>query len=785
MDPQEQAFAVQHDHFIDLRQIFLAVKRRKKIVAVTFASFLALSGGITLFQLVFSPVFKGSFTLLIADPINTQASTSSSDGNDALFEQLARNTTDADLPTLAEFLRSPLVLDPIAKRFMVRGTPLSSRLKITTGGSKDEAAKGIITVTLSSNNPNRDRPLLLAICQAYLQFALDQRQKRLTDGIAFLDSQAPALQAKADQIQSELADFRRSNLLLEPIKEGMSLKSQETKLTRQIFAFEAERNRLKTVREEISTGKLKPLGFRELIATGPIGSSVNAAGYGSKSGGLAVGDPDQSLIEQITTVESDLASARSKFQPDSFLVKSLEARLNQLKPLSQANQMAAVDTALTLNQGRLETAIAQKLLLNEQFLKQPLLIKEFQSLQNRLDIAQENLVGLVRAREAFQLQTAQQSDPWTLISPPKFKSKPASPSPSRNLFLGALLGLVSGIGFGLLRDRLDDVFFYPREVKKAFAFPFLGHIPFLGNSYRPESSIGALSQPVEHSFSSFKSPRELPLGLTRNAFCGLYSSLRFSSEQCNFYLVSSASSGDGKSLVAALFAQALAALGQRVLLIDAEFNSPSIHSWFGVENVLGLSDYLVDNQISSSRIIHKVEGFHSLSVISSGSAFSDESCLFPLERFKELVAQLSDSSSFDVVLIDAPEFQSSSYVSLIAQCCSGLLFLVSLCKANKKSVSNCLNSMSVSGIPVSGLITNYPYDPGSLVDLNEDPLTAALVKSDLSSPTNSVSDAGNSSESGFDSFFAFKFPARVSSLLLRSASRLNRYFRNFCGWIDS
>ena len=75
-------------------------------------------------------------------------------------------------------------------------------------------------------------------------------------------------------------------------------------------------------------------------------------------------------------------------------------------------QLDAVDLALDLNSQRLVNTKEQRQTLNNQFLKQPELIKEFNVLQGRLTIATSNLAGLVTARETFQLEIAQSSVPW-------------------------------------------------------------------------------------------------------------------------------------------------------------------------------------------------------------------------------------------------------------------------------------------------------------------------------------------------------------------------------------
>ena len=96
---------------IDLRELWRALKRRKKLICVTAAGMIALSSVITGYQRIFRPVYQGSFALLITDPISSDSgnnSAASSHLNGTMFEELARNTTSSDLPTLIELLQSCL-----------------------------------------------------------------------------------------------------------------------------------------------------------------------------------------------------------------------------------------------------------------------------------------------------------------------------------------------------------------------------------------------------------------------------------------------------------------------------------------------------------------------------------------------------------------------------------------------------------------------------------------------------------------------------------------------------
>ena len=207
---------------VEILELWRALQRRKKLVAVTAGSVVLLVALFTTYQRIFRPVYEGSFSLLITDPISSEnqrgrAMLGQMDGS--MFEQLARNTTNNDIPTLIEVLQSPALLQPVANNLNLDVFELIKRINISRGGGRRKEADGVLDVRLTGRDPEEDELLLKALSETYLSVALQQRQQRLADGLDFLNKQAPKLQTNLDQIQGELAQFRVRHSLLEPTLE--------------------------------------------------------------------------------------------------------------------------------------------------------------------------------------------------------------------------------------------------------------------------------------------------------------------------------------------------------------------------------------------------------------------------------------------------------------------------------------------------------------------------------------------------------------------------------------
>lgn len=697
------------DDNLDLSELWRALRRRRKLVGITAAAILTLTAGITVYQRLFRPVYEGGFQLLISDPISDENRGGGGQQvpGGTMYAQLARNTTSANIPTLIVLLRSPAMLAPIASRFDLGAAALANRISIATGGTRQASAEGVIKVSLTGRDPQEDKRLLEALSSTYLQAALNQRQQRLADGIRFLNQQAPALEAKTAELQGELAAFRQRHNLLEPMIEGGALRGQVTTLEQEVSSLQADRARLVNARSSIVAGTLTARSFEEAIGSG------SAAGGGS--GGLSVTGTNQILLEQLTKVEEQLAEARSKFSSSSSMVRGLTARRNGLLPLLRRNQLEAVDAALGLNANRLATAQGQLAQMASRFQKQPGLIRQYENLQQKLQIAQDNLSGFIKTRENFQLEIAQRNVSWKVIAPPEINPNPVKPSVPRNLALGVVLGLVAGAGAGLLRDRLDHVFHNPGEVKEELGEALLGHIPHVAFFKGVREDKRFLLRELDLTVGS---KDEKMTGYQRffyqEALRNLYTSLRFlnSDRPLRSVALTSSLPAEGKSLTNVLLAKTIAEMGQRVLLVDADLRKPQMHHRLGVNNLTGLSNLLTDDELHWRQVVQPVADYPGWSVITAGQRPPDPTRLLSSARMQQLVDGLANSGDFDLIIYDTPPVLGLADAALVAEHLDGLMLLVSLGRVDRGLPKEAIARIRSAGAQLLGVVTNAVKEEG-------------------------------------------------------------------------
>jgi polysaccharide biosynthesis transport protein len=701
-----------------LTEIWKVIRRRQRVVLVAGSSIFIAITAYTLYLRITAPVYSGSFQLLITDPINSEAGSSS--GNGGVVEALARNrTSTVDFPTLIQTLTSPLVLDPLRRQLGAGSAPLD-KLKVRQAVSDSQAGNlGVLEVSLKGSKPVEVQRSLDVLSKAYLQFALSQRRERINQGMAFLDKQEPVLTAKVNLLQLRLATFRRQHNLLSPEAEAGSLKGESMGMATQLREVEADRIRLFKMRQEIASGRL---------------TAANFSGDSSQADGVVVTQARSDLLGQLESVQEQLTEARSAYRSDSPRVLNLIALRNRLAAQRRSQQLEALDTALALNANRSATLNAQIQQIDRRFLKQPNLIKDFEERMKQLNVAQENLTSLLTTRATFQLEEAQSTLPWKLISPPRVQGFPEEPSLREGVISGLLLGALAGVGAGMLRDKLDHGFRSPSEVKESLSEPLLGHIPYVSffrgvreekrymlneldrNGARNASvQSDTQQQTAKSATSGALNDNSVHHGITgyqrfyyQEAFRNLFTSIRFlsSDKPLRTLALTSSLPAEGKTMVNSLLAKTLSDMGQRVLLVDADMRKPQLQFRLGLNNITGLSNLLTEANLHWRDALQQVHGYDNWSVITAGTLPPDSPRLLSSNRMHELVQELAESDQFDLVIFDTPPVLGLADAPLVAQHVDGIILLVSIGAVDRDLPKEAISRIRSSGAQFLGVVTN-------------------------------------------------------------------------------
>jgi protein-tyrosine kinase len=160
----------------------------------------------------------------------------------------------------------------------------------------------------------------------------------------------------------------------------------------------------------------------------------------------------------------------------------------------------------------------------------------------------------------------------------------------------------------------------------------------------------------------------------------------------------------GSSFVAANLATAMAQIGVKTLVVDANLRTPKIANMFRLdENAAGLSDYLADPDLAVDGILQET-ALPFLSVITAGSLRSDPQELLAGGRFKAFMDQLL--REFELTILDTTATSRCTDAQRVATVAGYSLIVARKHKSHVKDVATLVKLLRADRSNVVGTVLN-------------------------------------------------------------------------------
>jgi capsular exopolysaccharide synthesis family protein len=191
-----------------------------------------------------------------------------------------------------------------------------------------------------------------------------------------------------------------------------------------------------------------------------------------------------------------------------------------------------------------------------------------------------------------------------------------------------------------------------------------------------------------------------PLG---EAYRTLRTALHFADSQGfpRALLVTSAEAGEGKTTTAHKIASDFAALGQRVLLVDADLRRPSIHRRLNLPNRLGLSNILAKQVTRDGFGRMFFTPTPNLTVLTAGPTVPNPVDLLSSPRTRVLMGAFL--RRYDLVVLDGPPVTGLSDAPILSRLADDTLMVVSARQVSRQSAWLALSRLRAAGGNVVGV----------------------------------------------------------------------------------
>lgn len=261
-------------------------------------------------------------------------------------------------------------------------------------------------------------------------------------------------------------------------------------------------------------------------------------------------------------------------------------------------------------------------------------------------------------------------------------SSPVKRNTPIKLGLALFCSILLGIGLSMMLEYLDSSLRNSNQAEELYGLPVLATVPMTRshNLVKRQDNIPILSS------------YEMVAGVLTTASNGAGTTV----------LVTGAEPGSGRSTTAANVAVALAQVGARVVLVDADMRKPTLHNMFGISNKPGLSNVLAGAvAVEDALMPTKVEG---LLFMPAGPAPNNPIRLLRSDAMESFVKQIGSLADF--VVFDSPSGAAFADAAVIAAYVKQVLIAHSAGRTATGAEKELKKKLDMVGARIAGVVLN-------------------------------------------------------------------------------
>lgn len=532
----------------------------------------------------------------------------------------------------------------------------------------------LVDIKYTSRSPQLSAKIANIWPQEFIAANMDRQFASTADARRFLEERLATLRAKLEQSEREVVTYATErNIVTLGTTRDASGRTQDPQtlvasdlgaLNTALITARTERIAAES-RARTNAGENSP----EALASGTIGT----------------------LRTKRAEVGADYARLLVQFEPRYAAARALKA------------QMDALDTAIARETARIGGG--RRASYSEAVKRENELAAQVETLKSRLDEQQRDTIqyniyqreadtnrqlydALLQRYKEIGIAGTVGATNIVIVDLAKVPTGPSAPSLPKNVAIALLLGitLAAVVVFGL--EQIDEGIRNPGDVERLLNLPLLGNVPLTDD--KPEIELG---DPKSHLSEAYFSVRTtLALATTH----GLPRTL----------VVTSAQPGEGKSTTALALAVAIGRSGKRVLLVDGDMRSPSVHKLVGGDNTQGLSNLLAGDDNDAALI--RPSEMKGVSVLPAGPNPPSAAELLSTDRLDQLLATLLQR--FDHIVIDSPPVLGIADAPLLGRAVEGCVFVIEAEKVAIRTIRSALHRLQIGQNHVYGaVVTKVNY----------------------------------------------------------------------------
>ncbi len=333
------------------------------------------------------------------------------------------------------------------------------------------------------------------------------------------------------------------------------------------------------------------------------------------------------------------------------------------------------------------------------------------------------ILAQMESRGVTKEKTEAEVSPMTAA---RVNNRPVYPRKTRMIVQATALGLFAGLGLAFLFQYLDNKFHTVADVEHQLKIPVLAAVIDLdaagATKAEPRNKKGEVTA-CSPGRERWDPHLVFKVEGASSHYAEMFRVLRTSisllgpADQRKITMISSALPSEGKTIIAANLALALAQQGLRTILIDFDLRKPSVHKVFGLarDEQPGLVDLLAGNA-AFEQVICTHTGQDNLSLILSGAKAPNPGELLEASRVEGLLKIFR--SHYDHVVLDTAPLLAVPDSRIIAPLADNLGLVVRAESTPRGAVKRALHILDDFNVTPEGIIFNGYQERRSLIGKN-------------------------------------------------------------------
>lgn len=379
-----------------------------------------------------------------------------------------------------------------------------------------------------------------------------------------------------------------------------------------------------------------------------------------------------------------------QFEPGYPAARALRSQIDQLDR-SIAREEGRVTASLQADyreaqerERALQTRVNQ---LKASFLDLRRRSIQYNIYQQEVDTNRALYNGLLKRFEEIGVAGGVGINNISIVDAADVPGRPSSPRLILNLALALFAGLGLGAALAFALEQMDEAIADPAEVQRRLGLPLLGSVPKVDGETPKEALLDRKSDLFD-------------------AYLAIQTNLAFTTEHGvpRSFAVTSTRPAEGKSTTALALATTLARARKKVILVDGDMRSPSVHHLGGVSHDLGLSNFLAGSDDIGPLTFEMSDlGF---TAMSAGPIPPNAAELLTSNRLSVLIERLLQV--YDHVVIDSPPVMGLADAPLIASRVEGVVYAVESHGIRSTLVKTALGRLAAANARIfGGVLTKF------------------------------------------------------------------------------